>query len=176
MAEGPTRAELLERCQALGLKATGWKKEKMAAELAKLRPPVAPQPEQATSEQEPDEKPERASSGTCGWCQPAPRWARSHLQCRESDRPCGCECNEPGWTRPEIPEGAQLSRFNREDREPRGLPWDPRPGSQLADKAKLAEGLKEVNDSDSTGSAGPAPGERADGLAGLVPAAAGEAG
>jgi hypothetical protein len=123
----PTRAELLERCKAAGLRATGWKKEKMTLELAKLAGHAV------TSEDEGDEKPEMASApdeptkelqpgraSRSGWCHVrTPMWSRQHLDCRARARPssvrCGCPCHADGWERPAVPAGAQTNRFNEED-------------------------------------------------------------
>lgn len=133
--KSPTRAELLERCKAAGLKATAWKKERMAAELAKLEgaapeqePPgqaEAPQPEAGDDEGQSErettaaENPEPSPRLT-GWCSRTPMWSYHHLNCpaRKGKTSCGCECHEPGWAQPPIPEGAQLSKGNPAYREP----------------------------------------------------------
>lgn len=141
-----SRAELLELCKQRGLKATAWRKERMLTELAGLTGGDAMAAE--TPETPDDEKPLASSSGVapvqegpplCGWCASAPTWSRSHLTCRASSRECRCACNAEDWTRPEIPAGAVPSKYNREDRELLGLPWEPRPGSQLSDAQKLAQ-------------------------------------
>jgi hypothetical protein len=53
-----------------------------------------------------------------GWCNQAPMWVRAHLNCaarRVATVQCSCKCHEESWVRPEIPEGAQLSRYNELD-------------------------------------------------------------
>lgn len=158
----PTRAELLERCQAAGLKATGWKKERMAEELERLehldRVSMKPedaalivaqveaaagaeqgedQPVEQTGEPEAVQPPAPPARKT-GWCSFAPAWGRAHLDCPAGRKPgfkgdCSCECHGESWTRPEIPEGAQLSKFNHEDRRALGLPvYDYRPAKPEA--------------------------------------------
>ena len=129
--KGPTRAELLEQCKAAGLKATGWNKERMAAELAKLagaapetEPPgdaEARQPEagddggQSERETTAAENP-NPSPRLTGWCSRTPMWSYQHLGCI-SRRPastarCDCACHAEGWVQPPVPEGASLSKFN----------------------------------------------------------------
>jgi hypothetical protein len=132
--KGPTRAELLEECKAAGLKATGWKKERMAAELAKLggrkqEPPgeaEAPAPDAAGDDEGQGERETTAAENPdpsprlTGWCSRTPMWSYHHLNCpaRKGKASCGCECHEPGWTQPPIPEGARLSKGNPAYKEP----------------------------------------------------------
>lgn len=124
---GLSRADLLARCQAEGMKATAWKKERMLEELLKLGKPAD---EQAAEEPGPpaDEKPNEpgppggpsAPPRRCGWCNGAPMWSMHHEGCRKRrDRhECACPCRAEGWERPPYPEGAQLSKFNPD--RPRG--------------------------------------------------------
>lgn len=126
-----TRAQLLGLCKQRGLKATAWKRGRMAEELLKLEgaapeqePPgqaEAPQPEagddegqserETTPAENPDPSPRRS-----GWCTTAPMWSHQHWACRAAG--CACPCHEPGWEQPAPPEGARLSKFNPDNRQP----------------------------------------------------------
>lgn len=120
MNDALTRAELLERCKAAGLKASAWKKERMVEELAKLREPS--EPSEQPSEPAPTTEPEAGSTNESrnatmvlapyrsGWCHAAPMWSIQHEACK-SDR-CQCPCHADDWARPPVPKGATLSKFN----------------------------------------------------------------
>jgi hypothetical protein len=125
-----SRAELLELCKQRGLKATAWRKERMAAELAKLNVAAgagAAAPEEGPDAGDDEGQSERETTAAenpsssprlTGWCSRAPMWSMHHLPCREKlGRPgqpqdCGCACHDPDWVRPPYPEGARLSKFN----------------------------------------------------------------
>ena len=169
---GRTRAELLAECRELGLRATGWKKERMEEELARLagsgtpEAPVAPPDdvewaeaalplgveamELAGASEPADEPAQPPPSRLSGWCSRAPAWGRAHLACRERvadgrlPTGCSCGCHEPGWERPAIPDGAELSKFNREDREARGeeAPDAPDPEGRLRELAARAAAME----------------------------------
>lgn len=127
-----SRAELLDLCKEQGWKATGWKKDKMLEELAKLEEPqeapVEPgdldsAEELVEPQGEPDE-PEEApvvradpDNRRSGWCMPHwPLWVVSHQRCRAHEAygrvvKCGCACHEPGWEPPEVPVDSRPSKF-----------------------------------------------------------------
>lgn len=137
-----SRAELLELCKQRGLKATAWKKERMAAELAKLEgaapraqdmqssgPEGPVEPPDGAEARQPEAGDDEGQSGgettaaenpnpsprLTGWCSRVPLWSAGHLDCisrRRTSIACACVCHDDGWTRPPVPEGAQLSKFN----------------------------------------------------------------
>ena len=115
-----SREALLEMCRRRGLKATGWKKGRMAEELAVLlagegaapdgaEPPAGERAGQSGRETTPGENPE-ARPRLSGWCGPAPMWSGHHAACRWD--PCECACHADDWEAPAAPEGAALSKFN----------------------------------------------------------------
>ena len=156
--KAPTRAELLGLCKEAGLRATGWKKERMAEELGRLaRPgpePEAPQGEGEAPADPGDEEQEAAkrpdSERRTGWCFPTfPMWSHQHLGCpaRDGRADCACPCHEDGWTRPPIPEGARLSKYAYEDRLARGelgeaelADLEKQRAGRLADAERLRDG------------------------------------
>lgn len=132
-----TRAELLERCQAAGLHATAWRKERMEQELAGLEaarhyrdaqagtPDLTEADQQAVAEllrpaETEDEKPKRPAprlGRLSGWCDQAPMWSLSHGEACRPGRTgdCACECHAEDWVRPSPPAGAALSKFRSEN-------------------------------------------------------------
>ena len=143
--EALSRAALLELCQEKGLKATGWKKERMLEELlasessgggeseseqapvpiaAPDRRPILPERPGGLRER-PGDVPV-SSLRRLDWCAlGVPMWSASHLVCRnghvgrwsKEPRWCACECHEAGWERPGIPEGAKQNKFLSEQAE-----------------------------------------------------------